>query len=262
MTEQPDSGGKRPRDPSSDEPVPALPERKRQRRWEDAPAAPPPVQSTATPAVPDGDVGSKAAAVLAKQTELAAKLARLKQLTSGPAAVTAPAPAAAPGAAAATVAEAVAKATAAASRFGPPPTTALPGTQQRTGFSSGPVARATVPGGGGTARAPVLRVDALGREVDEAGNVVPVRPATAAPTLKVNARAVAQAQEKQAEKEKQETLLSCSSCPPTTLTFATATSASEARCARPRPRRRRARAASRPSSRCRRPRTTPRSTPP
>ena len=210
MTEQPDSGGKRPRDPSSDEPVHAPPERKRQRRWEDAPAVPPP-QSTATvaaaPAVPDGAVGSKAAAVLAKQTELAAKLARLKQLTSGPAAVTAPAPAAAPGAAAATVAEAVAKATAAASRFGPPPTTALPGTQQRTGFSSGPVARA-VPGGGGTARAPVLRVDALGREVDEAGNVVPVRPATAAPTLKVNARAVAQAQGKQAEKEKQEPVVS------------------------------------------------------
>ena len=182
---------KRPREAATgDEDVPK--ERtKRQRRWEDA--APAETAAAAAPVPAVTDASAKAAAVLAKQTELAAKLAKLKQLKAGGAAAAGGGVQhEAGGPAAASVAAAVAKATAAVSRFGPPPAGA---------------AAALPPGGAASRQAAgghVLRVDARGREVDAAGNVVPVRPVTAAPTLKVNARAVqAKASEEEAKNKAQ-----------------------------------------------------------
>jgi U4/U6 small nuclear ribonucleoprotein PRP3 len=170
---------KRPRDAAAGEEDVPKERAKRQRRWEDA--APDAAAAAAVEAAPaTTDATAKAAAVLAKQAELAAKLAKLKQLRAGSASATAgvAAPQEGGAPAAASVAAAVAKATAAVSRFGPPP---------------GGVPPAVLPIGGAAPRSAaghVLRVDARGREVDEAGHVVPVRPVSAAPTLKVNARAV------------------------------------------------------------------------
>ena len=173
---------KRPRDAAAGEDDVPKERTKRQRRWEDA--APDASAAAAAPAATDAS--AKAAAVLAKQAELAAKLAKLKQLKAGSAAGAGVSAQQGGGAPAASVAAAVAKATAAVSRFGPPPggvPAAVP-----------PVSVAAPRSAAGH----VLRLDARGREVDEAGHVVPVRPVTAAPTLKVNARAV-QAKASEAE---------------------------------------------------------------